>query len=416
MDMSNRPTCSFSERALQISSSALREILKVTARPEITSFAGGLPAPSGFPVEAVHQAYDRVLSTQADIALQYGPTEGYQPLREWIAADLSTKGAQVSADNVLIVSGSQQALDLIGKVLIDKNSKVLVETPTYMGALQAFRLYQPAFTGVPTDVDGLLPDALTPTLTEGARFLYALPNFQNPTGSTLQEDRRIALLERAVRLGLPVIEDDPYGELRYSGQDLPSLLTLGDPIGANVIRMGSFSKVLAPGLRLGYVVADVNIINKLVQAKQATDLHTSSLTQMAVYEIVKDGFLAYHLPRVRSLYREQCGHMLYAMREHFPADASWNEPEGGMFIWVKLPADMDSTVLFEQAVARNVAFVPGAPFYANAPARDTLRLSFVTVPEERIRRGIAILGDLIGAMRDQPKGPVRGKSRVDKPA
>lgn len=399
MDMSHRPTCTFSERALKISSSALREILKVTARPEITSFAGGLPAPSGFPVEAMRQAYDRVLSIQPDIALQYGPTEGYEPLREWVAADLSAKGAQVSADNVLIVSGSQQALDLIGKVLIDKGSKVLVETPTYMGALQAFRLYQPAFVGVPTDAGGLLPDALTPSLTEGARFLYALPNFQNPTGKTLQEDRRIALLERAVRLGLPVIEDDPYGELRYSGQDLPSLLTLGGSIGANVIRMGSFSKVLAPGLRLGYVVADVDIINKLVQVKQATDLHTSSLTQMAVYEIVKSGFLAGHLPRVRALYRDQCGHMLDAMRQTFPSDASWNEPEGGMFIWVQLPEGIDSTVLFQQAVARNVAFVPGAPFYATSPANDTLRLSFVTVPEAGIRHGIAVLGELIGQLR-----------------
>ena len=399
MDMSFKPACSFSERAQQLTGSAIREILKVTERPEVISFAGGLPAPAGFPVEVVRAAFNQVLIDSPNSALQYGPSEGYAPLRAWVAEDLNRKGAQVTPDNILIVSGSQQALDLLGKVLIDKDSKVLVETPTYLGALQSFSLYQPTYVSVPSDEGGLIPEALTPELTEGARFLYALPNFQNPTGRTLSLARRQALLERAVQLGLPVIEDDPYGELRYAGEHEPSLLSLATQNGANVIRMGSFSKVLAPGLRLGYIAADLSIINKLVQTKQATDLHTSSLTQMAVYEVVKTGFLDQHLPKVRALYRHQCAIMLDALAKEFPVDASWTRPEGGMFIWVTLPANVDSTRLLERAIAENVAFVPGRPFYAGHPETNTLRLSFVTVPEDKIRWGISVLGRLIKEAR-----------------
>ena len=395
MDTPLDSACTFSERAQQLTSSAIREILKVTERPDITSFAGGLPAPDGFPAEVVRQAFDRVLTEQPRTALQYGPTEGYAPLRAWVADDLNRNGARVTPDEILIVSGSQQALDLLGKVLIDKDSKVLVETPSYLGALQSFSLYQPQYASVATDDGGLVSEAITPALAEGARFLYALPNFQNPTGRTLNAARRQDLVTQAARLGLPVVEDDPYGELRYAGEHAPSLLSLAPAAGANVIRLGSFSKVLAPGLRLGYIAANRAIINKLVQAKQATDLHTSTLTQMAVYEIVKDGFLTQHLPVVRELYRKQCGYMLDAIAEHFPSDVAYTRPEGGMFIWVTLPSHIDSSVLLAQAIAEKVAFVPGAPFYASAPVHNTLRLSFVTVPEAKIRAGIATLGRLI---------------------
>jgi len=397
VDQRFQPTCQFSERARQLTSSAIREILKVTERPEVTSFAGGLPSPDGFPAEVVRAAFDRVLAGSARQALQYGPTEGYAPLRAWVAEDLNRQGASVTPDQILIVSGSQQGLDLLGKVLIDTGAKVLVETPSYLGALQSFSLYQPRFVSVPSDDGGLVPEALTPELAEGARFLYALPNFQNPTGRTLDRARREALVLASARLGLPVIEDDPYGELRYAGQPQPSLLALAGECGANVIRLGSFSKVLAPGLRLGYICASRPIIDKLVQAKQATDLHTATLTQMAVYEIVKDGFLAQHLPKVRELYRSQCQIMLDALENAFPAGATWTRPEGGMFVWATLPAHIDSTQLLEQAIAENVAFVPGAPFYAGEPAHNTLRLSFVTVPEAKIRRGIDTLGRLIDA-------------------
>ncbi|HWK71569.1 MAG TPA: PLP-dependent aminotransferase family protein [Burkholderiaceae bacterium] len=386
----------FSQRAQQLTSSTIREILKVTERPEIISFAGGLPAPKGFPVDVMKSAFDRVLENNGRSALQYGPTEGYAPLRAWVAEDLKRVGADVSPDEVLIVSGSQQALDMLGKLFIDPGSKVLVEAPSYLGALQSFSLFEPDYVAVPTDEGGLIPEALTGERAAGARFIYVLPNFQNPTGLTLSLERRKALVERCAALQVPIIEDDPYGELRYAGTAQPGLLGLGRAAGATVVRLGTFSKVLAPGLRLGYIVAPKPIIAKLVQIKQATDLHTASLTQMAVYETVKDGFLTDHLPMVRDLYKEQCGYMLDAMDRHFPPTATWTRPEGGMFIWVTLPAHIDGTQLLARAIQNNVAFVPGAPFFAGAdPQTNTLRLSFVTVSEEKIREGIAILGKLI---------------------
>jgi 2-aminoadipate transaminase len=395
MDTPLDSACTFSERALQLTSSAIREILKVTERPDITSFAGGLPAPDGFPAEVVRQAFDRVLTEQPRTALQYGPTEGYAPLRAWVADDLNRNGARVTPDDILIVSGSQQALDLLGKVLIDKDSKVLVETPSYLGALQSFSLYQPRYASVATDDGGLVPEAITPAMADGARFLYALPNFQNPTGRTLSLARRIALVKRAAELNLTIVEDDPYGELRYAGEPQPGLIALAAEHGANVVRLGTFSKVLAPGLRLGYIAAARPLINKLVQAKQATDLHTPTLTQMAVYEIVKDGFLEEHLPNVREIYRAQGSCMLDAIKREFPSTVTWTKPEGGMFIWLTLPEHIDSTKLLEKAIAQNVAFVPGAPFYSGAGRANTLRLSFATVPEDKIRTGIAILGKLL---------------------
>jgi len=386
----------FSQRAEKITSSTIREILKVTERPEIISFAGGLPAPVGFPLRDMNAAFDRVLGQNGRTALQYGPTEGYTPLREWVAGDMQRRGAgPVGTDEVLIVSGSQQALDLLGKLFIDPGSNVLVEAPSYLGALQSFSLYEPNYVTVPTDEGGLIPAGLTDERVRDARFIYALPNFQNPTGRTLSLERRQALALRCAEAGVPIVEDDPYGDLRYAGQALPSLLALCRQAGATVVRLGSFSKVLAPGLRLGYIVAPAPIISKLVQIKQATDLHTSTLTQMAVYETIKDGFLDQHLPAVREIYRKQCGYMLEAVQAHFPSTASWTQPEGGMFIWVTLPPHIDAHELLARAVAQNVAFVPGAPFFANEARHNTLRLSFVTVPEARIREGIAILGRLI---------------------
>lgn len=386
----------FSQRAQKLTSSAIREILKVTERPEVISFAGGLPSPKGFPIEPMRAAFDQVLRDQGEVALQYGPTQGYAPLRAWVAEDMRRAGAEVSPDEVLIVSGSQQALDMLGKLYIDPGSRVLVEAPSYLGALQSFSLCEPEFVAVPMDEGGLIPEALTDERTAGARFAYVLPNFQNPTGRTLDLARRQALVERCAQLAIPIIEDDPYGELRYAGEPLPGLLGLGRAAGATVIRLGSFSKVLAPGLRLGYVVAPRPVIAKLVQIKQATDLHTASLTQMAVYETIRHGFLDTHLPKVRELYRQQCAYMLDAMDEHFPTNVRWTRPEGGMFIWVTLPEGIDSAALLRAAIEQNVAFVPGAPFFAGVePMLNTLRLSFVTAPEDKIRTGIAVLGQLI---------------------
>jgi 2-aminoadipate transaminase len=383
----------FSQRAEQLQSSVIREILKVTMRPEIISFAGGLPSPLTFPVERMREAFDAVLRREGKVALQYGPSDGYAPLREWIAASLSTDTGPITPDQVLMVSGSQQGLDLLGKVLIDEGSKVLVETPSYLGALQAFSVYQPEFVSVPSDEGGLIPEAVGP-LGADARLLYALPNFQNPTGRTLSLERRMQLVDTCAALGLPLIEDDPYGALSYNGEPLPKMLNM-NPQG--VIYMGSFSKVLTPGIRLGYVVAPTPLVRKLEQAKQAADLHTAQLTQMVVHEVVKDGFLTAHIPTIRTLYANQCQAMLDALQTYFPPSVTWTRPEGGMFIWVTLPEHIDSMALLDEAIARNVAFVPGAPFYANDPQKHTLRLSFVTVPPERIREGVAILGKLIAA-------------------
>jgi 2-aminoadipate transaminase len=383
----------FSQRAEQLQSSAIREILKITMRPEIISFAGGLPSPLTFPVERMREAYDTVLSRDGKVALQYGPSDGYAPLREWIADSLSTSDCRIVPEQVLMLSGSQQGLDLLGKVLIDEGSKVLVETPSYLGALQAFSLYRPEFVSVATDDDGLVPEALD-AVGQGARLLYSLPNFQNPTGRSMTLERRVALVEACARLRVPLIEDDPYGALSYNGEPLPKLLNMNP---AGVVYMGSFSKVLTPGIRLGYAVAPVPLARKMEQAKQATDLHTAQLTQMVVHEVVKDGFLTGHIPTIRKLYAAQCQSMLDALQEFFPAGASWTRPQGGMFIWVTLPAHINSMELLEAAVAQNVAFVPGAPFYANTPASNTLRLSFVTVPPEQIRVGVEKLGKLIAA-------------------
>ena len=383
----------FSERAQQLQSSFIREILKITQRPEIISFAGGLPSPATFPVEHMKAAFDKVLSTNGKVALQYGPTDGYPLLREWIANSLSTASCKILPEQVLMTSGSQQALDLLGKVLIDEGSRVLVETPSYLGALQAFSVYRPEFKSVATDDHGLVPSSID-AVAEGARMLYALPNFQNPTGRSLSIERRQELVETCARHGIPLIEDDPYGALSYKGEPYPKMLNM-NPDG--VIYMGSFSKVLTPGIRLGYVVAPLPLVRRLELAKQAADLHTAQLTQMVVYEVVKDGFLDQHIPSIRTLYANQCQVMLDAMAETFPAGVTWTKPEGGMFIWVTLPKHIDAMKLLDQAIAAKVAFVPGAPFYANEPETNTLRLSFVTVPPERIREGVAILAKLIAA-------------------
>jgi 2-aminoadipate transaminase len=388
-----------SERARKLTSSAIREILKVTERPEVISFAGGLPSPATFPVEEMRVACDRILRDSPAAALQYSATEGYLPLREWVAQRYSVNGASIRPSQVLITTGSQQALDLLGKVLIDPASRVLVETPTYLGALQSFSMYEPNYVQVPTDEHGLIPSSLDATLTAGARLLYAQPNFQNPTGRRLSLERRTALAAFAQHAGFPVIEDDPYGALDYAGAPLPTMLSMAPD---HIVHLGSFSKVLSPGMRVGYIIAPEELHFKLVQAKQATDLHTPSLTQRIVYEVVKDGFLETHIPKIRALYRDQCAAMLASLEQHMPAGVEWNRPEGGMFVWVKLPKHgdkhIDTMKLLEQSIEQHVAFVPGGPFFANEAEHNTLRLSFVTVPPAKIDEGVAKLGALIRAL------------------
>ena len=391
----------FSQRAINLSGSVIREILKVTERPDVISFAGGLPSPKGFPNTALLEAFTKVLTDSPEIALQYGPTEGYRPLREWIVQDFAKRGVQISVDEVLIVSGSQQALDLLGKLFIDDGAKILVESPSYLGALQSFSVQNPQYATVETDDQGMIPADITADKAKDARFIYALPNFQNPTGITMTLARRQELVDTCAKYGLPIIEDDPYGELRFEGEHLPSLLDLGRKAGATVIRMGSFSKILAPGLRLGFVVAPATVINKMVQLKQATDLHTQTISQMAVYEALKGDFLAQHLPTVRELYRKQCHFMLDALSEYFPDSCKWTRPTGGMFIWASVPEHIDTAAILPQVVEEcKVAYVPGMPFYTdlNKAPKNNLRLSFVTVSEDKIKQGISNLAQFIKSL------------------
>lgn len=377
----------------EMNPSVIREILKVTEKPGIISLAGGLPSPKTFPISEFAQAAAAILDTDGSSALQYAASEGYIPLRNAIADFLPW---DVSPDQILITTGSQQALDLIGKVLIDAGSRILVETPTYLGALQAFSPMEPNVVSVASDEEGPIVEdfaAKAGTGADKARFMYLLPNFQNPTGRTMTEARRAALVAKAMELGIPLVEDNPYGDLWFDEQP-PLPLTARNPEGG--LYMGSFSKVLAPGLRLGYVVAPKNIYPKLLQAKQAADLHTPSFNQRLVAEVMKNGFLDRHVPKIRKLYKEQCDAMVAALeREMKGLDVKWNRPIGGMFMWLRLPEGIDTAKLLPKAVDRNVAFVPGAAFYADNADVRTLRLSFVTATVEQINTAIAALAATI---------------------
>ncbi|KQV99728.1 PLP-dependent aminotransferase family protein [Rhizobacter sp. Root1221] len=383
-------TWHLARRTALMNPSSIREILKVTERPGIVSLAGGLPSTDAFPVEAVREASARVLRDTPHAALQYAASEGLPELREWVAAHLRDTGMRVDASQVLITTGSQQGLDLLGKVLVDAGSRVAVEEPTYLGALQAFGVFEPEWTTVPCDGDGPLPDGLASA--RGARLLYALPNFQNPSGRCISAPRREALVAAAQAIGLPIVEDNPYGELWYD-EPPPAPLAALWPEG--VVYLGSFSKVLAPGLRLGYVVAPPVLGQKLLQAKQAADLHTPGFNQRIVLDILRTDLLSRHLPAVRALYKTQRDAMAEALRRHLPDGCRWETPRGGMFFWVELPAGTDAAALLPHAVERGVAFVPGNAFFAGAGNPATMRLSFVTSTPDQIDRGVRLLADTL---------------------
>ena len=379
-------------RAERMNPSVIREILKITERPGIISFAGGLPSPKTFPIQAFTEACEKVLRDDGEGALQYAASEGYGPLRELVAASLPWP---VDPAQVLITTGSQQGLDLVAKILIDTGSRILVETPTYLGALQAFMPMEPEVVSVSNDDEGVLTDELAAKASGGARFLYVLPNFQNPTGRTMSERRRAQLSQRAAGIGLPLIEDNPYGDLWFD-QPPPLPLTARNPDGC--VYLGSFSKVLAPGLRLGFLVAPKALYPKLLQAKQAADLHSPGFNQRMVAEVMKDGFLDRHVPTIRALYKSQRDAMLAALqREMAGLDVRWNSPDGGMFLWARLPPGVDAIELLPRAVDTGVAFVPGAAFFAQQPDPRTVRLSFVTASAEQIDTGVAALAAAIRA-------------------
>lgn len=393
----------YAQRTQRMSSSAIRELLKLTERPDIISFAGGLPAPEVFPVEAFEAACQRVLRDHGAQALQYSTTEGFLPLREMIARHTRRYGIEVTAENILITSGSQQALDLIGKVFINPGDRILVEAPTYLGAIQAWTAYGAEFISVPVDQDGMDTDALEEALRAGPKFIYVLPNFQNPTGVTLSKPRRLQLIELADRYGVPIVEDDPYGQLRYEGDHLPAVVVLDgdfrdncdDCYRGNVIYLSTFSKILAPGLRLAWVVAPPEVIRKLVQAKQGADLHTSTFTQMVAFQVSSGGFLDEHVRLIRQVYRERRDVMLAEMDSCFPTEVHWTKPAGGLFMWGVLPEYLQSSEVLKTAVENKVAFVPGAPFYPSGGGHNTMRLNFSNAKTEDIRTGIHRLGEVL---------------------
>lgn len=383
-------------RAERMNPSFIREILKVTERPGIISFAGGLPSPKTFPISEVNAAITKILTTDGETALQYATSEGYGPLRQAVAEMLPWN---VSPDQVLITTGSQQGLDLIAKILIDKDSIVWVESPTYLGAVQAFAPMEPRMVSVACDDAGLDVDALevqlkqTPT-DQKPRFLYLLPNFQNPTGRTMPESRRAKLAVLAKAHGLCLVEDNPYGDLWFD-QEPPDTLTSRYPDGT--IYLGSFSKILAPGLRLGFMVLPAVLYPKMLQAKQAADLHTPSLNQRVLHELLHSDFIPKHKPSIRALYKSQLNTMLAALDREMPKTVTWNKPIGGMFLWLTLPKSINSQAMLHKAVEQGIAYVPGAAFYANEAEmeHDKLRLSFVTASVEQIDKGIAILAQCI---------------------
>lgn len=382
----------FATRTHHVKSSAIREILKVTEQPEVISFAGGLPAPESFPIVRVEKATATVLRSVGARALQYGPTEGILPLREWIAQDMTRQGSSITAEQVLITTGSQQALDLLGKLFLDPGDSVAVEEPSYLGALQAWSVYQANFVTASMDDEGILPEAFNRTLAQRPKIAYLLPNFQNPSGVSLSLKRREEIATLAQTHGVLLVEDDPYGKLRFHGQELPSLYSFAPD---NVVYLSTFSKTVAPGLRVAWIVGPKEIIARLAHLKQATDLHTSTLNQWIIHEVVKDGFLDTHVPAICDLYAERCHVMLQALETYMPKEIQWTRPDGGMFLWVTLPEGMNAERLLLRAIEHNVAFVPGAPFFPRGGGHNTLRLNYTNATPQRIQDGINRLAHVL---------------------
>jgi 2-aminoadipate transaminase len=378
----------FARRMSRMPPSAVREILKVAEQPEVLSFAGGLPAPELFPVDAVAEAHAEVLAKDGPAALQYSTTEGYLPLREWVAARLARRDIRVSAEEVLITSGSQQGIDLVARVLLDAGDTVAVENPGYLAALQTFSGCEAEFLPLSSDEDGIDVQALeeAPTL---PKLVYLVPEFHNPKGTTLSVERREQLVRFCRSHGIVILEDNPYGELRFSGEAPPPLAALDE----HVVHLGTLSKTLAPGLRLGWLAGPPELVRAANIAKQAADLHTATLAQRATAALLARFDYDAHLRRLRQVYAERCRAMLTALARHLPSGTRWTHPDGGLFIWAQLPVDTDQ--IFAEALRERVAFVPGSAFFAEAPRHDFLRLNYSNRPPELIEEGIARLGRVV---------------------
>lgn len=396
-------TQQLSAGAKNMTSSAIRDLLKVTEQPDVISFAGGLPSPDCFPTEEITAAAERVLVEKPLAALQYGPTEGYAPLREFITTIMHGRGLAISSDQILTLNGSQQGLDTVGKLLIDPGAVVAVEQPTYMGALQAFRPYQPRFVSLPMDEDGLIVSALENLLQSGERprFLYLVSCFQNPTGITPSPERKRALLKLAAQYGLPIVEDDPYGELFYEGTRPPILAAMDVEMHGelrHVLYLSTFSKLLAPGLRVGWAIVPQQLVAKFVQAKQGLDLHTGSVAQAVAYEACRDGLLDRHVPTIRATYHARRDTMLAAIDRFMPKEVISTRPKGGMFLWLTLPKQINATALLQTSLEQKVAFVPGAAFHANGGGANTMRLNFSHSSPDRISEGVKRLAGSIAEL------------------
>jgi 2-aminoadipate transaminase len=387
----------FARRARQMKPSALRELLKLTSRPGMISFAGGLPASELFPLDRVAAAVQAVLRRVGGRALQYGETEGVPELREWIARHYSNATLRLRTENVLITTGAQQALDLTGRVLLDDGDRVIVENPTYMAALLAWQPCGAAFVPIGADASGMKVDELGPLLKEQPKMVYLIPNFQNPTGVTMTRERRQLLIDMAQGRDVALFEDNPYADLRYEGESSRSLLELDFPPddGGHVIQAGTFSKTLMPGLRVGWVIGPRQLIERMGRAKQAMDLHTSTFNQYIALELLNSGYLEEFIPALQRVYRERRDSMLEALQKHFPLGSRWTRPEGGMFIFVTLPKDISAGGLLARAVERNVAFVPGEEFHLDGTGQNTMRLNFTKASVPDIVAGISRLAEVI---------------------
>ncbi|HEX3716479.1 MAG TPA: PLP-dependent aminotransferase family protein [Verrucomicrobiae bacterium] len=391
----------FAKRTALMRRSAIRELMKAASRDTIISFAGGLPAADLFPVPRIKSALTGVLDRFGGHALQYSATEGLPELRDWIARRFSNAQLRIQRENVLITAGGQQALDLTGRVLLDSGDRVLVENPTYLALLSAWRPSGAEFVAIACDADGMKMEELERAATRKPKVVYCVPNFQNPQGATLSLSRRERLVALAREQSMAIVEDNPYGELRYGGAALPNLLELDarnlgeSDIDSRVIHTGTFSKVLMPGLRVGWVVAARAVIDKLTQAKQAADLHTSTLSQHLALELATNGFLETFLPVLQRSYGERRDAMLDALEKYFPKSATWSRPEGGMFLLVTLPGKFNTTELLPAALEQGVAYVPGEEFHLNGEGKNTLRLSFANASPERIHAGIQALGKVL---------------------
>lgn len=375
-----------------LEASAIREILKFTSQPGIISFAGGLPAPELFPLDELKRVASEVIQNYGAASVQYSLSQGILPLREILAERATAEGSPTKPENLLVTSGSQQGIDLLGRVFISPGDYILTENPTYVGALQAFQYYRTKYCTVEMDNDGMLVDQVEAQIKKyHPKMIYSVPNFQNPTGVTMSVERRHKLIELAAKYNIPLIDDNPYSEIRFEGENLPTLKSFG---GDGVISLQTFSKSLTPGLRIGWMNAAPSIIRQFEKVKQGTDLHTSTFGQYVVYEFVKQGLLEPQIEQLRKDYRNKRDIMLKTMEEHFPEGVSWTRPQGGMFLWVTLPEGMSAHKLLDQAVELKVAYVHGGPFFPNGGGENTLRLNFSNALPEKIVAGITRLGEL----------------------